>query len=73
MRVKKIRKGQFFGWGAFIQLIGLLMCLTIVGAILGVPLLILGGKMSVGFVCEACGSPTVKIARLCGACGRTFL
>lgn len=65
----KIRKGEFVGAGAAIQAVGLLACLTIVGAIAGIPLLIIGGRMALKWVCSNCGNRlhdhSVKVCAVC--------
>jgi hypothetical protein len=37
LRAKKKRKSEFAGSGAAVQAIGLLLCFTVVGAIVGIP------------------------------------
>ena len=59
-------------WGVAVQLIGLLLCWTVVGAIVGIPLIIVGRRMATRtFICH-CGNETTKGAKICPTCGAHF-
>ena len=59
-------------WGIAVQVIGLLLCWTVVGAIVGIPLLIVGRRIATRtFVCH-CGNEMTKDAKICPACGAHF-
>jgi len=59
-------------WGIGLQVIGLLLCWTIVGAIVGIPLFIVGRRMAIGtFVCR-CGNEMTKDTKICPTCGVHF-
>ncbi len=73
LRAQKKRKGEFAGSGAAVQAIGLLLCFTIVGTIIGIPLLIIGGRMAVKLICSHCGNQTTKEAKICSTCGAHFV
>lgn len=69
---KKEKKNVFAGMGAFVQLIGVLLCLTIAGAIIGIPLFIMGSNMSKKLLCSNCGNQTTKESKICAACHYEF-
>ena len=59
-------------WGVGLQVIGLLLCWTVVGAIVGIPLFIVGRRMAIGtFICH-CGSEMTKDTKICPTCGAHF-
>jgi len=66
--------GEFLGIGAAIQAVGL-ACFFIpdFGFILGIVLLLIGGRMALKRVCSECGNATSRGARLCASCGATFV
>jgi hypothetical protein len=50
--------------GVVVQLIGLLLCWTVVGAIVGIPLIIVGRRVATRtFVCH-CGNEMTKDAKI---------
>jgi DNA-directed RNA polymerase subunit RPC12/RpoP len=60
-------------WGVALQVIGLLLCWTVVGAIVGIPLIIVGRRMATRtFICH-CGNEMAKDATICPTCGAHFL
>jgi predicted amidophosphoribosyltransferase len=60
-------------WGVALQVIGLLLCWTVVGAIVGIPLIIVGRRMATRtFICH-CGNEMAKDATICPRCGAHFL
>lgn len=72
-RARIIKKVEFCGWGAVVQGIGLLLCLTLVGAIVGIPMLIVGSYMSIKHRCSWCGNPVSdKNVKVCPACRSEF-
>ena len=59
-------------WGVGLQVIGLLLCWTVVGAIVGIPLFIVGRRMAIGtFICH-CGNEMTKATKICPTCGAHF-
>jgi hypothetical protein len=59
-------------WAVAVQLIGMLLCWTVVGAIVGIPLIIVGRRMATRtFICR-CGSEMTKDAKICPTCGAHF-
>jgi hypothetical protein len=65
----KIKKVEFAGGGAAVQLVGLLLCLTLVGAIFGIPLIIIGRSMSTKFLCSNCANKlSDKAVTICPVC-----
>src|SRR5882757_3137090 len=60
-------------WGLGVQVIGMLLCWTVVGAaIVGIPLLIVGRLMAIGtFICN-CGNEMTKDTKICPTCGAHF-
>ena len=73
-------------WGLGLQVIGMLLCWTVVGlaivgiplrwtvvgAIVGIPLLIVGRRMARGmFICQ-CGNEMTKDTKICPTCGARF-
>lgn len=71
---RKIIRVEYFGGGAMLQLIGFFFCLTIIGAVVGIPLIIWGAHLSKKRVCSACGNlvPS-KWAEFCPSCRQGFL
>lgn len=80
-RIKK--KSQFAGSGAAVQLVGVLALIGlalvggIVGAIAGVFIcllfLVIGSRMSIKLICDACGNPVAsKAVKICPTCHATF-
>jgi rRNA maturation endonuclease Nob1 len=66
----KEKKTEQFGAGLLVQIIGVLLCLTIIGAVLGIPLIIVGGKMARKLKCSNCGNGiSDKGVRICPTCG----
>jgi len=67
-------KGEFLGVGAAVQAIGV-ACFFIpdFGLIIGIVLLLIGGRMALKRVCSHCGNPTSRGARLCASCGAAFV
>ena len=61
------------GGGCLIQGLGLLLCLTILGAIIGIPLLIWGGQMARSLRCGNCGNKIEDDGvRMCPTCHSFF-
>ena len=59
-------------WGVGLQVIGLLLCWTVVGAIVGIPLFIVGRRMATAtFICH-CGNEMTKDTKICPTCGAHF-
>ena len=59
-------------WGVGLQVIGLLLCWTVVGAIVGIPLFIVGRRMATRtFICH-CGNEMTKDTKICPTCGAHF-
>ena len=59
-------------WGVGLQVIGMLLCWTVVGAIVGIPLFIVGRRMTTRtFICH-CGNEMTKDTKICPTCGAHF-
>ena len=59
-------------WGVGLQVIGLLLCWTVVGAIVGIPLFIVGRRIATRtFICH-CGNEMTKDTKICPTCGAYF-
>ena len=73
-------------WGLGLQVVGMLLCWTVVGAaivgiplrwivvgaIVGIPLFIVGRRMATGtFICH-CGNEMTKDTKICPTCGAHF-
>jgi transcription elongation factor Elf1 len=59
-------------WGVGLQVIGMLLCWTVVGAIVGIPLIIVGRRMAIRtFICH-CGNEITKDTKICPKCGAHF-
>lgn len=69
---KRIKKGEFAGVGMWYQLAGILLSLTIVGAIIGVPLFLVGSRKGVIYKCSACNNKIEKDALVCPTCRATL-
>jgi len=67
-QAKIIKKSEFAGVGMWYQLIGVLLCLTIIGAIIGVPLFLVGSSKSRVYKCSNCMNKIEKDARICPIC-----
>lgn len=68
-KAKIVAKTEFAGAGALVQLIGIIACFTVVGIIVGIPMFIVGTKMSNKFTCGECGNPLAdKNVRMCPVC-----
>jgi hypothetical protein len=58
--------------GVALQVIGLLLCWTVVGAIVGIPLIIVGRRMATRtFICY-CGNEMTKGTKICPTCKARF-
>ena len=60
------------GWGVILQVIGMLLCWTVVGAIVGIPLLIVGRRMAIRTLICHCGNEMTKDSKICPTCGAYF-
>ena len=84
---RKIKKGEFVGVGAAVQavgclaiLVGIVLCTTVfgmlfgfVGIIIGLLLLIIGGRMAIKLVCSNCRNKlSGKEVRICPVCHCQF-
>ena len=59
-------------WGVGLQVIGLVLCWTGVGAIVGIPLFIVGRRMATRtFICH-CGNEMTKDTKICPTCGTYY-
>lgn len=74
IKTGKIKSGRkTSAGGLIIEIIGLSLCLTVVGAIIGIPLIILGGRMSVVKKCSCCGNEIFdKGVKICPSCSAHF-
>ncbi len=68
-----VKKIEFAGLGAIVQIIGILFSITLVGAIIGIPLFIIGRSMDTKFLCSQCGNKVSdKAAAICPVCHCEF-
>jgi hypothetical protein len=66
---KRIKKTEFAGVGCVAQIAGLILCLTLYGAILGIPLIIVGSQMSKKWSCSNCGNRLAdRGVKICSVC-----
>jgi hypothetical protein len=72
----KVKKSEFVGKGALVQLIGVVCCFLLFpfGIIPGMILLIVGSRMAFCFRCSNCGNKVEKESRICPHpnCGAAF-
>jgi endogenous inhibitor of DNA gyrase (YacG/DUF329 family) len=68
----KKKRVDWFGVGSVLQLLGLACCLTIVGAIVGIPLLVWGGVMVRKMKCSECGGQVDSGIKFCPFCKAQF-
>ncbi|MGH8017681.1 MAG: hypothetical protein ACREIA_05220 [Opitutaceae bacterium] len=80
---RKIRKSEFAGKGALVQLFGLAggaaglyyapsTGVGVVSIVAGLVLLIIGGRMACRHICGSCGNRVDKISRVCPHCQARF-
>lgn len=73
LQATKTKKGEFLGLGAAVQALGLAsFFIHDIGWVLGIILLIIGGRMAIKTLCSNCGNQTTKDSRICAACGAHF-
>lgn len=72
----KLKKAEFVGKGALVQVIGLVCCFLVIpfGLLVGIILLIIGGRMAFVWKCGNCGNKVDKDSRICPHpnCGARF-
>jgi len=68
IHAKKIKRSEFAGIGMWYQLVGLILCCTVIGALIGIPLLIVGGRKAIVYKCSNCMNKVDKEARMCPVC-----
>ncbi len=74
IEVTKRTKGEFLGVGAVVQALGLgCFFIPYVGPLVGVILLLIGGRMALKLICTRCGNRTTREASLCATCGAHFV
>ena len=69
---KIIKRAEFAGTGCLIQFIGLVLCFTLIGAIIGIPLLIYGGRAAIKKECSECGNRLEGKPKICPVCKSHF-
>ncbi|HEX7653899.1 MAG TPA: protein kinase [Verrucomicrobiae bacterium] len=70
---RKKFKGQFLGLGCAVQALGLLaFFVPHIGFLLGIILLIAGGRLALKSFCSACRQPAAGSGEKCSACGALF-
>jgi len=64
------KKGEFIGMGCLVQALGLAICFLggSIGIVIGIIVLIIGGRMAIKYVCSDCRNKVVKGSRICPAC-----
>jgi hypothetical protein len=70
----KLRKGEFFGKGAVVQILGLVCCLWLgfFGLVAGIILLVVGSFMARVWACSECRGTLDKEASVCPHCRARF-
>lgn len=67
----KQKKTEHMGGGVLLQIVGVVLCCTLIGAVIGIPLIVIGGKMARKLKCSNCGNAVadrgVKICPVCHA------
>lgn len=66
--VRAVRVRETNGGGIALEVLGVLLCLTGVGIIIGIPLIIVGGRMALALRCGQCGNGLVKTSTVCPSC-----
>ena len=69
---RRLKKTKFASGGALVELVAVVLCLTIVGAIIGIPLFVIGSSMSRYYVCSNCGNHLANTATMCPTCRALF-
>jgi hypothetical protein len=69
----KIKKGELVGVGFFYQLLGFFLCFTIIGAIIGIPLIIIGSRKAIVYKCSICMNKVDKRSAFCTLCKSDLL
>ncbi len=67
-QAKQIKKSEFAGTGMWYQLVGLFLCFTGVGIIIGIPLIIVGSGKATVYKCSNCMNKIEKNAKVCPTC-----
>lgn len=67
-------KSEFIGVGCLVQFVGLVLLFFFpVGTIMGVFLLIIGGRLAIKNICSECGNNVAnKKVKVCPSCQATF-
>lgn len=74
VQAMKVLKTDFLGTGAAVQAVGLALLFTgPIGLLVGIVLLVIGGRMAQKVVCTRCGNRTPRESRLCASCGADFV
>lgn len=68
IKAKRVKKSEFAGVGMWYQLIGLLLCFTIIGAIVGIPLMLIGSSKAMVYKCSNCMNKIEKDVKVCPIC-----
>jgi predicted Ser/Thr protein kinase len=69
---KKITKGEFMGIGAVVQATGLALLFIPYCLLLGIVVLLIGGRMALKSVCSKCGKKVGHEAQICPHCAASF-
>jgi len=69
-----IKKGEFIGMGCFVQALGIATCFLFfpIGVVMGIIILIIGGRMAIKTVCSDCGNKVDKGVKMCPTCKARF-
>ena len=73
MQASIIKKSEFAGVGMWYQLAGVLLCFTIIGAVIGVPLFIVGSMKAIVYKCSNCMNKIDKGSNICPYCGSVIV
>lgn len=61
------------GKGDMVIALGIAFTVTIVGAVIGIPLILLGVRLNTYYVCSLCGIEVTKGAYRCSKCDRKLI
>lgn len=70
-----VKRTEFAGAGAAVQAVGVLFCFLLfpVGLVVGITLLVIGGRMAIVHRCSECAEKVQKEAKVCAHCRARFV
>ena len=72
MEAKKLKKGELVGVGFWMQLVGIILCFTVIGAIIGLPMIVVGSRKAIVYKCSNCMNKVDKDSLMCSTCKCEF-